>query len=354
MFTSKLLLAVAFHRVGDKQKAEAILKNVEQWKKDDDENETSHIETKTEGWWYWWHDDIETNAAYLRALDTIRPKGKTAPRVVKWLLNHRKHGYYWDSTRDTAQVIAAFANHMQTAGERRTDYDLEILLDGQVVKSLHIDRTNLYTYDAEAVVVGDALGSGDKKLTVRKKGEGAVYFNAYLSYFTLEEDVTKAGLEVKVERTYSRLVRDDRKKTVQGDRGQNVSTTEVAYRREVLTNGAQVESGDLILVELMLESKNEYTHLAFEDPKPAGMEPVALRSGTTYGEAVANLELRDEKVVFFLSTLSEGKLKLSYRLRAEIPGEFHAMPTMGYGMYAPEIRANSDEMRVTIVDASAR
>jgi uncharacterized protein YfaS (alpha-2-macroglobulin family) len=350
----KLLLAVAFHRVGDKQKAEAILKNVEQWKKDDDENETSHIETKTEGWWYWWHDDIETNAAYLRALDTIRPKGKTAPRVVKWLLNHRKHGYYWDSTRDTAQVIAAFANHMQTAGERRTDYDLEILLDGQVVKSLHIDRTNLYTYDAEAVVVGDALGSGDKKLTVRKKGEGAVYFNAYLSYFTLEEDVTKAGLEVKVERTYSRLVRDDRKKTVQGDRGQNVSTTEVAYRREVLTNGAQVESGDLILVELMLESKNEYTHLAFEDPKPAGMEPVALRSGTTYGEAVANLELRDEKVVFFLSTLSEGKLKLSYRLRAEIPGEFHAMPTMGYGMYAPEIRANSDEMRVTIVDASAR
>jgi len=350
----KLLLAISLHQVGDAKRAEAVLKNVEQWRKDDDENETSHLETESNGWWYWWHDDIETNATYLRALDRIKPKSATAPRVVKWLLNHRKHGYYWDSTKDTAQVIAAFSNHMQKAGERRTDYDLEILLDGKVVKTVHIDRTNLYTFDAEAIVDDAALGHGEKTLTVRKKGEGAVYFNAYLSMFTLEEDVTAAGLEVKVQRTYSRLVRDDRTRTVQGDRGQEVTQREVAYRRENLENGAQVESGDLILVELMLESKNDYTYLAFEDPKPAGMEPVALKSGTTYGEAVANLELRDEKVVFFLSTLNEGKLKLSYRLRAEIPGEFHAMPTIGYGMYAPEIRANSDEMRVTIVDAPAR
>ena len=38
--------------------------------------------------------------------------------------------------------------------------------------------------------------------------------------------------------------------------------------------------------------QNDYTFLAFEDPKPAGFETVALKSGTTYGEAVANMELR--------------------------------------------------------------
>ena len=62
------------------------------------------------------------------------------------------------------------------------------------------------------------------------------------------------------------------------------------------------------------------------------------------------MELRDEKVVFFLRELTRGKLKLSYRLRAEIPGEFHAMPTFGFGMYAPELKTNSDEMRFKIVD----
>ena len=111
-----------------------------------------------------------------------------------------------------------------------------------------------------------------------------------------------------------------------------------------------INSGDLILVELMVTSKNDYTDLAFEDPKPAGGEPVALRSGTVVGEGVSHMELRDEKVVFFLPQITQGKLKLSYRLRAEVPGSFSAMPTKAFAMYAPEIKANSDEMKLRIND----
>ena len=40
-----------------------------------------------------------------------------------------------------------------------------------------------------------------------------------------------------------------------------------------------------------------------------------------------------------------------YKLRAEVPGTFHALPTNAYAMYAPDIRALSDEWRVTITDA---
>ena len=126
---------------------------------------------------------------------------------------------------------------------------------------------------------------------------------------------------------------------------------EAAYRKVPLAEGAELSSGDLVLVELFLESKNDYAQLAFEDPRPAGMEPVALRSGMTYGEAVANLEIRDDKVVFFLSQLNQGKLKLEYRLRAEIPGQFHALPTRGFAMYAPELKANGAEARFSIRDA---
>ncbi len=349
----KILAAMAFHQVDDEKKAEVLLRNAEQILEKDDENETTWLETRKEGggWWYWYNDAIETNAIYLRALDTMKPGSDAAPRVVKWLLNHRKNGYYWRSTRDTAAVIAAFANHMQKSGERRPDYDLEILLDGKVLKTVHIDKTNLFTFDNSLILEGKDLTSGEHELTFRRKGEGAVYFNSYLSYFTTEEDVEKAGLEIKVERNYYKLVRRDRERKVQGDDGRTLTVKEVAYARVPLASGAQVQSGDLLLVELMLESKNDYTFLAFEDPKPAGAEPVALKSGATYGEAVANMELRDEKVAFFLRNLTRGKLRLSYRLRAEIPGEFHAMPTIGYGMYAPELKANSDEMRLIINDA---
>ena len=38
-------------------------------------------------------------------------------------------------------------------------------------------------------------------------------------------------------------------------------------------------------------------------------------------------------------------------VRAEIPGMFHALPTDGYAMYAPELRAISDEGHFGIEDA---
>ena len=44
-------------------------------------------------------------------------------------------------------------------------------------------------------------------------------------------------------------------------------------------------------------------------------------------EANGNMELRDERVSFFVRRLARGKHSLSYRLRAEIPGRFSALPT---------------------------
>jgi uncharacterized protein YfaS (alpha-2-macroglobulin family) len=49
--------------------------------------------------------------------------------------------------------------------------------------------------------------------------------------------------------------------------------------------------------------------------------------------------------------LPRGKHSLSYRVRAEIPGKFSVLPTRASAMYAPELRANSDELKLKIVDA---
>ena len=37
-------------------------------------------------------------------------------------------------------------------------------------------------------------------------------------------------------------------------------------------------------------------------------------------------------------------------MRAEIPGKFSALPTQASAMYAPELKANSDEIKLQIVD----
>jgi uncharacterized protein YfaS (alpha-2-macroglobulin family) len=61
-------------------------------------------------------------------------------------------------------------------------------------------------------------------------------------------------------------------------------------------------------------------------------------------------ELRDRKVAMFIDKLPEGTWEITYDLRAEVPGRFHALPVLGHAMYVPEIRANSDEIRLTVND----
>ncbi|MBC7351671.1 MAG: hypothetical protein H5U08_04870, partial [Thermogutta sp.] len=94
----------------------------------------------------------------------------------------------------------------------------------------------------------------------------------------------------------------------------------------------------------------DYEYLVFEDMKPAGFEPVELRSGYTRDAPGAYVEFRDNRVVFFCRALQRGRYSLSYRMRAEIPGKFSALPTRGYAMYAPELRANSDEIKLRVID----
>jgi hypothetical protein len=45
---------------------------------------------------------------------------------------------------------------------------------------------------------------------------------------------------------------------------------------------------------------------------------------------------------FFVRELARGKHSIAYRMRAEIPGRFSALPARAYALYAPELKGNSD------------
>ena len=52
--------------------------------------------------------------------------------------------------------------------------------------------------------------------------------------------------------------------------------------------------------------------------------------------------------------LPEGVWQIRYDLRAEVPGQFHALPVVGQAMYVPEIRCNGAEMRITVLDGAMK
>jgi uncharacterized protein YfaS (alpha-2-macroglobulin family) len=348
---AKAMFGLALDKLGDKDKVAMIVQNIDQFLVQDAENETAYLKLPENNWWWFWYgSEVEANAYYLKLLSRVEPKGEKAPRLVKYLLNNRKHGTFWNSTRDTAICVEAFADYLKATGETEPDMLVEIWLDGEKVKEVPINQDNLFTYDNKFVLTGADVKNGAHEVELRRRGKGSVYFNSYLTNFTLEDHITKAGLEVKVERQYYKLVSVDKKTKVEGSRGQALDQKVEKYERQPLKDGDTLTSGDLVEVELVIESKNDYEYLLFEDMKPAGFEAVEQRSGYGAKGLPAYVEYRDNRVAFFVRQLARGRHSVNYRLRAEIPGRFSALPTQAAAMYAPELRGNSDEIKLGVID----
>ena len=348
---AKAMFGIALQHQGQTEKVAMILQNIEQYLVRDEENQTVFLNLPNGGyWWYWYGSESEAHAYYLKLLAITDPQSSKASGLVKYLLNNRKHAGYWNSTRDTAICIEAMADYLKASGEGQPDLTVEIWVDGNMRKEVKITGDNLFTFDNTFVLQGAAVESGRHTIAFKKRGTGPLYFNAYLSYFSLEDFISKAGLEIKVDRKYYRLKEVDRRIKVAGFQGQAVDQKIEKYEREALANLATLKSGDLVEIELEIDSKNDYEYLVFEDMKAAGFEPVEVRSGYNGNDMGAYMELRDDRVSFFVRWLARGQHSVSYRMRAEIPGAFSALPTRGYAMYAPELKGNADEIKLSIKD----
>jgi len=201
------LLGLELHRVKRHDDRDAVIHNIEQFLVTDDENQTAYLNLGNGSYWWWWYgSEFEAHAWYLKLLAAAKPKSPQARGLVKYLVNNRKHATYWNSTRDTAYCIEAISDYLRKSGEDSPDMEVDVVLDGKVLKTVKITKETMFTFDGTAVVAGDILGAGTHTIELRKKGRGPLYANAYLTVFTMEDFIKKAGLEVKVERRFYKMV----------------------------------------------------------------------------------------------------------------------------------------------------
>lgn len=345
---SRALFALSEHRRGNSERSRVLAQNLINGIDEDKSNATAHWGES--GIHYRWSDGgVEATAFVVKALSVIDPQSAYLDPSVKWLSLNRRGGR-WKNTRDTAIAILSLSDYLKASKELSPDYSYQVFVNGRVVREGSVNAQNALSFGRIIDVPVDQVVDGDNTVKVTIKGKGALYASAYLKYFTLEEGITGAGNEIFVERQYFK---------------QSVEETLMKGYTEgwaPLKDGDKLKSGDRVRVDVTLEAKNNYEYLISEDYKPAGLEAVALQSGSasaivldrsgreTKETTPVYQELRDQKAVFFISKLNQGKYILRYELRAEIPGEFHAMPNQAHAMYVPEIRANSDEMRFEVMD----
>ncbi|MCK5324289.1 MAG: hypothetical protein KAJ45_09075, partial [Desulfobulbaceae bacterium] len=149
----KALYGLGLERQGHLEKLKMIMKNIDQYLVLDHENQTAYLNLGNRGyWWHWYGSEIEAHACYLKLLCRTDPHGDKAPRLVKYLLNNRKHATYWNSTRDTAYCIEAFAEYLKASGEETPDMTVFIMIDGKKMKQVRITPENLFTFENSLVL----------------------------------------------------------------------------------------------------------------------------------------------------------------------------------------------------------
>jgi len=299
--------------------------------------------TAKEQWWSWYNSDVETNAWVLRALVALESEKPLIDRMANWLVSQRKNGTHWRSTRDSALAVHALTKYMLMMQKTSaSDYSIGIFLDGDHLRDVDVSWQNMLALQNRVTLTDKRLTGGRHQISLKKDDRGSAYFALTARYETTYEQIpaaTNGGLQIS--RRYLRLNSD----------ADNKAATAEDERPTVLSSGDRLLVGDVVEVELTISASGDFEYLAFEDPKPAGFEPVRLRSGYGWGNGLAtNVELRDSKVIFYTRRLRKGKHVIKYKLRAEIPGTFSAMPSTGFAMYTPEINARSDEFEIRIED----
>lgn len=331
---SRALTAVIYANIKDKENADLMLRNLYDYARVNKSTGTISWAEGADEWWYWYNDSVETTSTALRAYMRTQPKSELIPMIVKWLVDNRE-GNRWKSTRDTAIAVLALTDYLKFSGEMNPEYTAKLNINGKIVKEWKITKKDIFDYGKTFILNDPDIPVGEFNISIEKDGMGELYYGASLKYFTKEEDIRGLGNGISVVRKYYKVK----------DKG---GTKEI---RVPLKSGDTVKSGDEIEVELTVKSDNNYEYVVMEDYKPAGTEPVTLISGYAWDAGIGyQREMRDEKVVFFVNYLPQGERKIHYRIRAEVPGSFHAMPTVSYAMYAPRIYTLSDEFRLNITD----
>ncbi len=305
----------------------------------------------------WQNDEIITTAMVLKALlaDPLSRKENKdmIEKTVNWMLAI-KRGNSWGNTLQNAFIIYSLTDYLKAYNELEPDYDIKILVNGKEAGTKHIRKDDIFKKEERYFITGDMLKTGDNEIRIEKTGTGKCYFTTTFVYYEKEnkKEISSTYNGFDIEREYYELkkVFDPKKKIY-------------TYQKSEF-NGT-ITSGSELLVKVKVYPKdpaNEYFML--DEPIPAGCEIIKEdwaypienensyqgRSKGLWSWWYSDMDIRDNRIVFFASSMVQQEYEFSYLLRAQIPGTYNVMPSKGMLMYYPDYNGSGENYLMKIKD----
>jgi len=284
--------------------------------------------------WLWYNDTIETHAFAIRTIMEIMPKEPKLDGLVLWLFLNKKMNH-WKSTKATAEVIYSLAHYLKATKQLATKEVIDVTVGD--LKKHFVFLPDKYTGKKNQIVIPGEQVDPKKTSTVvvEKETKGFAMASATWHFSTERLPEEARGDYLNVTRKFFKRVKGGREVTLQP-----------------LKDGAKIEVGDEVEVQISISSKHpmEYVHL--RDPRPAGFEPVSMTSKHKWNLGIYWYEeVRDSGMNFFFEALPQGEFPFKHRMRAAIAGTFKVAPATLQPMYAPEFAAYSSGKIITIKPA---
>ncbi len=313
---SQAHVAIALHRLGDRQVPGDVIKSILEHSVTNEE--LGMFWRDTEHSWWWYRAPIETQAMMIEAFNEITADKDSVRECQIWLIK-QKQTQAWKTTKATADAVYSIL----LGGDNllASTKLVEVSLGGGTVKPENVEAgTGFYQHKFDRGDIKSALG----QVEMTKHDAGVAWGSLHWQYL---EDMAR----------------------VTPHKATPLSLAKEIYVRENTKSGqvlkpigSDLESGDELVVRLVLRTDRDMEYVHMNDQRGSGTEPMNVLSGYRYRDGLAYYEsTRDASSHFFIDYLPKGTYVFEYPVKVFHRGRYQSGIANIQSMYAPEFNSHS-------------
>jgi uncharacterized protein YfaS (alpha-2-macroglobulin family) len=313
---SKAHIAIALHRLADKQTPGDIVKSILEHSVTNEELGMYWRDTEYSWWWY--RAPIETQAMMIEMFNEISDNKEAVRECQIWLIK-QKQTQAWKTTKATADAVYSIllGGDNLLASTKLVDVSLgDLKVEPKNVEA----GTGFYQQKFDAGKIKPELGS----VQMTKHDPGVAWGSLHWQYL---EDMSKVTPHTATPLRLSKEI----------------------YIRENEKTGKvlkpinrDLKPGDELLVRLILRTDRDMEFVHLKDQRGSGTEPVNVLSRYKYQDGLAYYEsTRDASSHFFIDYLPKGTYVFEYPVKIFHRGRYQTGIANIQSMYAPEFNSHS-------------
>lgn len=314
----------------------------------------SHLPIGDISIWQYYETSVKNTALLLQALVVAEQDNQILDGIMRWLLNSRYKDGAWGSTNNTLTVINAFTDYLNWQQETQSEFNLDIKLNDISIVNFEYNNETVLTQNSLLVPISDLSFDSLNSIEFNKQNNNELnnnfYYDLALQYYLPINSIPPRDEGFTITRAYYTLDDQD-------------------YTQPVL----EAKTGEMLIAKTDIIVPKHRNFVAVQDFIPAGFELVnfdldienqsMLEESSRYSDGKWGYdwyydphkiypdlrELRDDRLLLFVESLSPGTYSYTYYVRALIPGKYNHLPAQISEMYTPENfgRTNGDYFVVT-------